>query len=214
MFLKEKGSRLQHIQLDGDGAVDWTSFEHGVGVWAVKAPATLICRFLPEQEVELPPLTDGGVYDDDWKIKGNHSPEDAELTNGASSYKLWALFRRKYPGTRKITLDGAAPAISGVDTMRARRRLIRRVSSNPNPPGQNADSAQAGDGVTVVRFSRNVRPRGTSATAGAACDGDEADAKDSPTEKEEANGTGEDADHDGDGTGENADQTEEMLSED
>lgn len=160
------GNRLRNLQLDDEGQVDWTTFEHGVGVWALKGTRTLVTRLGPG-EVELQDRD----YTTNWFIKNNHSIEDAQLTNGIASFNLWAVFRGGNSTTRRLCITGTenqtrsntlsiTDGSPATDTLASRRRLIRRMSSNADPDTEDTHGSHGHS--ETVRFSRRCRPRAAS----------------------------------------------------
>jgi len=159
-FSKDLHSRLANLNLDDEGRVDWTTAEHGVGVWGVRDGRSLMTRFA-EGEVDLPKRD----YSDGWLITNNHTVEEAQITNGTESFNLWALFKASFPATRKLSTTAiearpSMPALTdaprGPDTLANRRRLIRRVSSNAgNDVADTIDQSQP----AIIRFPRRVRQR-------------------------------------------------------
>ena len=142
--------------MNDEGQVDWTTWETGVGVWAIADHKTLKTRFA-SGEVDLPP---GKDYSD-WTIKHNHLPEEAVITNGHESLSLWPTFRAGLPSARRIAITGfeTRPSLHAIadgpttpsptDTLAIRRRLLRRVSSNG---GNEAEGT--GNASETIRFPR------------------------------------------------------------
>lgn len=162
------------MHLDDEGKVDWTTFHQGVGVWALKDTATLVCRFA-DGSVQLPDKD----FSKDWKIINNHTVEDAQITNGVESLSLWATFKGSAPSIRKINITAlcdmggacSMPAITDTthcaDTLKNRRRLLKRLSSNAASDREGDDPAPTGPSQTV-RFQRRVKscqPEQTHTTA-------------------------------------------------
>jgi hypothetical protein len=161
--MQEMNCRLENLHLDDEGKVDWTTFNQGVGVWALKDRATLVSRFA-DGSVQLPDKD----FSKDWKIINNHTVEEAQITNGVESLSLWAIFKSSLPSIRKINITAlgdmggacSMPAITDTthcsDTLKNRRRLLKRLSSNAASEREGDDPAPSGSSQTI-RFQRRVK---------------------------------------------------------